>query len=456
MLASSKSFFLFTILSFVFIQTAFASIYSQLQFIKIVSPKNGDDIEAGKPLVVKYTMQPLISENVSAGKALKLNINFHKRTGNSKQQKVAIIHKSCPVTAKDNKYVTYTKQWTVPKGTAPGSYAVDFVELVQLRRTQITATETVKILNYGSVNIDEFFFVPHICQSGETLSSTEYVVRAGGKGANQSIAFAKAGGRVYHAGNFGHDAVWIKDYMQENGVDMAYANIKKDERNGRAFIQVSADTGDNCIVLYPGTNSTYTAQEAERVLEHFGPNDWIVQQNEISQGGEIMNLAVKKGLSVLFNPAPLTKGILDVFPFDKVTILVVNEHEARSLYEEFGGKEQIAGLDLAESLLTKFDAMQGVIITLGGEGVIARFRKEKEIKDFKIQGRKVQVKDTTAAGDTFVGFFLAAFIRFENEDYFERVKKALEEANYASSLAVQKEGSMDSVPTLEEVDDVHK
>lgn len=155
-------------------------------------------------------------------------------------------------------------------------------------------------------------------------------------------------------------------------------------------------------MLYPGTNSTYTAQEAERVLEHFGPNDWIVQQNEISQGGEIMNLAVKKGLSVLFNPAPLTKGILDVFPFDKVTILVVNEHEARSLYEELGGKKQIAGLDLAESLLTKFDAMQGVIITLGGEGVIARFRKEKEIKDFKIQGRKVQVKDTTAAGDTFV------------------------------------------------------
>lgn len=112
MLASSKSFFLFTILSFVFIQTAFASIYSQLQFIKIVSPKNGDDVEAGKPLVVKYTMQPLISgesinrwskgyvvivfalESVSAGKALKLNINFHKRTGNSKQQKVAIIHKS--------------------------------------------------------------------------------------------------------------------------------------------------------------------------------------------------------------------------------------------------------------------------------------------------------------------------------------------------------------------------
>jgi ribokinase len=104
-----------------------------------------------------------------------------------------------------------------------------------------------KILNYGSVNIDEFFSVPHICLTGETLSSTEYFVRAGGKGikakkrydtllrdlynlgANQSIAFAKAGGCVYHAGNFGHDAVWIKDFMNENGVDMTFANIKKNE-----------------------------------------------------------------------------------------------------------------------------------------------------------------------------------------------------------------------------------
>lgn len=115
-----------------------------------------------------------------------------------------------------------------------------------------------RILNYGSVNVDEFFSVPHICQSGETLSSTEYFVRAGGKGkkekkcdirdfkhevketecllslgANQSVAFAKAGGKVFHAGNFGHDAAWIREYMSENGVDMTYANIKEDEVNKR-------------------------------------------------------------------------------------------------------------------------------------------------------------------------------------------------------------------------------
>ncbi|KAG1440278.1 hypothetical protein G6F56_011990 [Rhizopus delemar] len=145
MLFSSRTLILFAVIFAVYIQTVFADIYSQLQFIKISSPKNGQDIEAGKNLVVKYVMQPLIKNHVSAGRALKLNINFHKRTGNKKQQKVAIIHKTCPVAAKESKYVTYTKKWKVPKGTKPGSYAVDFVELVQLRRGQITVKETVKV-----------------------------------------------------------------------------------------------------------------------------------------------------------------------------------------------------------------------------------------------------------------------------------------------------------------------
>lgn len=115
-----------------------------------------------------------------------------------------------------------------------------------------------------------------------------------------------------------------------------------------------------------------------------------------------MRLAVEKGLSVFFNPAPLTKGILKEFPFDKVTILVVNEHEAKSLYEELGGTKSVVGLDLAAELLSHFDSMQGIVITLGGEGVVAKFRREGEIKDFKVASRKVPVKDTTGAGDTFV------------------------------------------------------
>ncbi|KAL1926181.1 hypothetical protein VTP01DRAFT_6046 [Rhizomucor pusillus] len=129
----------------VFLQTALASIYSQLQFMKIESPKDGQDIRAGDYLTVKYVMQPLIKNQVSMGKALSLDINFHSRKGNKKQQQLGAIHKSCPVEARDDKYVTYTKKWRIPENTKPGSYAVDFVERVQFRRTQITSTETVKI-----------------------------------------------------------------------------------------------------------------------------------------------------------------------------------------------------------------------------------------------------------------------------------------------------------------------
>ncbi|KAI9031760.1 Ribokinase-like protein [Phycomyces nitens] len=288
-----------------------------------------------------------------------------------------------------------------------------------------------KILNYGSINIDEFFTVPHICKSGETLSSSSYTMRAGGKGANQSAALAKAGANVYHAGKVGKDAIW---------------------NNGRALIQVSQETGDNAILLFPGTNGTYDPKQFPEVLSEFGPGDWIVQQNEISKGGEMMSLAADKGLFVLFNPAPLTQGILNTFPFDKVSILVVNEHEAEDLCREFGGNWQCKGLDIAGELFSQFTTIQGIVVTMGGEGVVGKFRDQGEIRDFKVPSRKVPVKDTTGAGDTFVGYFLAGLVRSEAKTYFERVHNALEEANLAASIAVQREGSMVSVPSLEEVE----
>lgn len=190
-----------------------------------------------------------------------------------------------------------------------------------------------------------------------------------------------------------------------------------------------------------------------------------------------MRVASERGLSILFNPAPMTPGIIDVFPFDKVAILIVNETEARFLYEQISGeKAEGKGLDLAAELLKRFSNMQGVVVTLGSQGVVAKFQKAGGgIRDFIVPCQKVKVKDTTGAGDTFVvsrtfcckgekeysrkwdtkqdaqGFFLAAFVRNQEEDYFTRVNNALEEANIAASIAVEREGSMDSVPTLDEV-----
>lgn len=189
------------------------------------------------------------------------------------------------------------------------------------------------------------------------------------------------------------------------------------------------------------------------MMEHFGQGDWVLMQNEISQGGAIMRLAAEKGLDIIFNPAPLTPGIVQEFPFDKVTILVVNEHEADDLYRELHGRDapQKKGIELAAELLAAFNHMKGVILTLGGEGVVAKFQENGQVRDFVVPARKVQVKDTTGAGDTFVGYFLAAFVRASKEDYFVRAQLALEEANVASSIAVERDGAMISVPLLTEV-----
>ncbi|KAM3589806.1 hypothetical protein VKS41_000660 [Umbelopsis sp. WA50703] len=311
-----------------------------------------------------------------------------------------------------------------------------------------------KVLNFGSINIDETFEVPHLCQKGETLSSIGYTIRGGGKGSNQSAALGKSGAKVYHAGIVGKDATWVKDLIKDQGVDVTYIKVDEKEANGRALIQVCQKTGDNCIVLYPGTNAKYTAEYAKEVLEHFGPDDWILQQNEISQGGAIMQVAADKGLSIIFNPAPMTPSVIDEFPLDKVDILQVNETEATTMYQAITGKvDEPVPEDLVKLIMETYPEMQGIVMTLGGDGVLACFRHKGQCQEFKIPVAKANVKDTTAAGDTFVGFFLSSFLRNTHSDYFTRVGNALIEANMAAAISVERPGSMASVPSLNEVRD---
>jgi ribokinase len=197
--------------------------------------------------------------------------------------------------------------------------------------------------------------------------------------------------------------------------------------NGRALIQVCQETGDNCIVLYPGTNAKYTAEYAKQVLENFGPQDWILQQNEISQGGAIMQAAADKGmdishyfaffprlnnvliaktktgLSIIFNPAPMTSSVLDEFPLDNVDILQVNETEATIMYQAVtGSNDEPVPEELVQLLMKSYPKMQGIVMTLGGDGVLASFSHKGETQQYRIPCAKANVKDTTAAGDTFV------------------------------------------------------
>ena len=151
-----------------------------------------------------------------------------------------------------------------------------------------------KILNFGSLNIDYVYVMDHIVREGETASSLDYQVFEGGKGLNQSVALAKAGGEVYHAGRIGKEGIFLKDALERCGVDCRYLSVD-DGANGHAIIQRSVE-GENCIILYPGANHKITCEDMDQVLDQFAAGDILVCQNEISEMEYLIDKAYEKGL----------------------------------------------------------------------------------------------------------------------------------------------------------------
>ncbi|KAG9061654.1 hypothetical protein KI688_007235 [Linnemannia hyalina] len=325
-----------------------------------------------------------------------------------------------------------------------------------------------KVLVYGSINIDDFYVVPHIVRSGETISSTSYTVSAGGKGANQSVALGRAGANVFHAGKIGKDGEWVRKIMEDAGVDTTYIQVAEKEATGRAIIQLSEESHDNSIVLFPGTNHTVVIEEARQVLSNFGKGDWIVIQNEISSGGEIMRAAKERGMTICFNPSPMTPDLPKQYPLHLVDYLLINEIEAQGLYSYLTSPKSDADSVTSSSHITAsesfpvlekaYEKISGIIITLGGDGLVARFRineEDEKMKEFRMGIVKGNVVNTTGAGDTFSGYFVANLVRNQelNKRFNpEQLQAALLEASHAASLAVGKEGAMDSIPIKNNVD----
>ncbi|KAG0207062.1 hypothetical protein BGX28_001605 [Mortierella sp. GBA30] len=337
-----------------------------------------------------------------------------------------------------------------------------------------------------------------------TISSSSYTVSAGGKGANQSVALGRAGANVFHAGKIGKDGEWVRKIMEEAGVDTSYIKVAPKEATGRAIIQLSQESYDNSIVLYPGTNHTVTLEEARHVLTHFNEGDWIIMQNEMSSGGEIMRAAKERGMTICFNPSPMTADLPKEYPMHLVDYLLINEIEAQGLYsyltapkndnESISSASHVTASESFPVLEKAYEQISGIIITLGGDGLVARFRlnaEDEKMKEFRMGVVKGDVVNTTGvsavsqekevtmagvlpeylhilhnlkfyymtgeqqAGDTFTGYFVASLVRKQelNERFSEeQLKAALEEASHAASLAVGKEGAMDSIPLKDDVD----
>ncbi|MDD5321557.1 MAG: ribokinase [Methylococcales bacterium] len=289
-----------------------------------------------------------------------------------------------------------------------------------------------RVLNFGSINVDHVYTVEHFVRPGETLSCQEYRRFAGGKGLNQSIALAQAGACVYHAGKVGAADTWLKTLMEDKGVDTQFVETINGP-SGHAIIQVNT-AGENSIVIVGGANHLMSGSDVQRIVANFGADDYLLIQNEVNAVPQIIRSAKVKGLTIVFNPAPMSSQVLN-YPLGLVDILVVNETEARSLAGEIEPKA------IYESLSHRYPNM-AVVLTMGHKGA-AYFSSQAQ---FCQPAEKVHVVDSTGAGDTFIGFFLAELIKTNDP------KAALACASHAAAICVTRHGAAESIPSRRELE----
>lgn len=281
------------------------------------------------------------------------------------------------------------------------------------------------------MNLDYVYNLDHIIQPGETEASTARNVFLGGKGMNQSMALAKAGADVYHGGLIGEDGQPFLDACAEFGVNSDY--IRKIEGpTGHAIIQVDKNA-QNSILLFGGANQKLTESFVDEILENFEKGDILLLQNEVNMLPYIVDKAYEKGLLIALNPSPFNE-LLDDVDMKKIGVFLLNEVE--------GG--QITGLTDPDEVLQKMKEMfphAQIVLTLGKDG--AKYAGNGE--EYYQPIFKVQAVDTTAAGDTFTGYFLAGLLEGM------LVPEILKMSAKASSIAVTRKGAVPSIPYRAEV-----
>ena len=291
----------------------------------------------------------------------------------------------------------------------------------------------MKILNFGSLNIDYVYTVDHFVKKGETISSPALNIFSGGKGLNQSIALKRAGADVYHAGAIGKDGLFLEELLNDTKINTEFLFKLENVRTGNAIIQ-NDKYGDNCIILYSGANGAITKDMVDSVLSNFSKGDFIILQNEISELSYIVEKAHKIGIKIILNPSPINKNIFEINP-EYIDYLILNEIEGKVLSEGFTDN-----IDILKSLAKKFKNAH-IILTLGENGSIYSYKDTLIKQDIY----KVNVVDTTAAGDTFVGYYIASMLNGMS------VKSSLDFASKASAISVTKKGAANSIPNKDDV-----
>lgn len=284
------------------------------------------------------------------------------------------------------------------------------------------------IYNLGSINADIVYRVPHLPGAGETLSCASMTRGLGGKGANMSVAAARAAARVVHIGAIGPDGIWAKDRLLEFGVDTQHISVLDTDATGHAIIYVD-DAGENSIVIYPGTNRQISTQMIGVALSGADPADTLLIQNETNAQVEAAKLAAEKGMKVAYAAAPFDAAAVEsVLPF--CDFLILNEVEAAQLEHASGlGPDKLPVRD--------------VIVTLGSKG--CRWYRSDTGESRAFPAIPVEVVDTTGAGDTFTGYVLAGL------DRGMPMEQAITQATRAAALQVTRLGAADVIPDLKDI-----
>ena len=289
----------------------------------------------------------------------------------------------------------------------------------------------MKIYNLGSLNIDYVYTVSHFLTAGETLSSENMSIFPGGKGLNQSVALSRAGAKVMHGSVVGDNSELLLDALSKAGVKID--RIKKISGScGHAIIQVDK-SGQNCILLFAGTNHCIDRAYIEQFLADAEEDDMLLLQNEISSLDVAFEIAHQKNMQIAFNPSPFHADIKKL-PLSYVKWWFCNEIEAAALFGSSDPKE------IARTFVKQFPN-SNLIMTLGEDGSV--FINAEAYVEQPIY--KVNAVDTTAAGDTFTGYFLAAVSRGKD------VAVSLDIAAKAASITVSRQGASSSIPTYDEL-----
>ena len=287
------------------------------------------------------------------------------------------------------------------------------------------------IFNLGSINADLFYRLPHLPAPGETLAATSHFSGLGGKGANQSVAAARAGADVVHIGAVGRDGAWMVDRLRQSGVDVAHI-CEIDGASGHAVIYVDVD-GENVIVLHPGANRCIPLQSVEAALSQAGSKDWLMLQNETNGLAEAAQIARGMGLRVAYSAAPFDAEITEqMLPL--IDLLILNEIEAAQLSDALG----VALDDVS---------VPRMVVTAGPKGAVWRAPGEPPLN---VPAFDVTPVDTTGAGDTFAGYLIASLAEGMN------VPAAMQRANAAAALMVQRKGTADAIPLRQHVLDFQR